>query len=189
MTGVQTCALPICFPVTIQDLQGDEIKTKHKEIFENQIDLLLIDEAHFGARAIEYGKVLKNKILEQEEKVLNTQNSKETTLDELDSTIKTLNTKVRIHLSGTPYRILMNSEFTNDDIIAFYQFSDIAQDQEKWDNENLNKDESKEWDNPYYGFPKMIRFAFNPNKSSKKRLEDLKNSGFKIGRASCRERV
>lgn len=164
--------------LTLQDLQGDEIKTKHKEIFENQIDLLLIDETHFGARAIEYGKVLKNKILEQEEKVLNTQNSKETTLDELDSTIKTLNTKVRIHLSGTPYRILMNSEFTNDDIIAFYQFSDIAQDQEKWDNENLNKDESKEWDNPYYGFPKMIRFAFNPNKSSKKRLEDLKNSGF-----------
>lgn len=164
--------------LTLQDLQGDEIKTKHKGIFENQIDLLLIDETHFGARAIEYGKVLKNKILEQEEKVLNTQNSKETTLDELDSTIKTLNTKVRIHLSGTPYRILMNSEFTNDDIIAFYQFSDIAQDQEKWDNENLNKDESKEWDNPYYGFPKMIRFAFNPNKSSKKRLEDLKNSGF-----------
>ena len=164
--------------LTLQDLQGDEIKTKHKEIFENQIDLLLIDETHFGARAIEYGKVLKNKILEQEEKVLNTQNSKETTLDELDSTIKTLNTKVRIHLSGTPYRILMNSEFTNDDIIAFYQFSDISQDQEKWDNENLNKDESKEWDNPYYGFPKMIRFAFNPNKSSKKRLEDLKNSGF-----------
>lgn len=164
--------------LTLQDLQGDEIKSKHKEIFENQIDLLLIDETHFGARAIEYGKVLKNKILEQEEKVLNTQNSKETTLDELDSTIKILNAKVRIHLSGTPYRILMNSEFTNDDIIAFYQFSDIAQDQEKWDNENLNKDETKEWDNPYYGFPKMIRFAFNPNKSSKKRLEDLKNSGF-----------
>jgi hypothetical protein len=35
----------------------------------------------------------------------------------------------------------MNSEFTNDDIIAFYQFSNIAEDQEQWDLENLNKDE------------------------------------------------
>lgn len=163
--------------LTLQDLQGDGIKTKHKEIFENQIDLLLIDETHFGARATQYGKVLKDSGLEKQE-IKNEQKEKETTLDELDSTIKTLNTKVRIHLSGTPYRILMNSEFTNDDIIAFYQFSDIAQDQEKWDNENLNKDEIKEWDNPYYGFPKMIRFAFNPNKSSKQKLEDLKNSGF-----------
>jgi superfamily II DNA or RNA helicase len=45
--------------LTLQDLQGDEIKTKHATLFENQIDLLLIDETHFGARAIEYGKVLR----------------------------------------------------------------------------------------------------------------------------------
>ena len=38
----------------------------------------------------------------------------------------------------------MNSEFTNDDIIAFYQFTNIAEDQEQWDLENLNKDEIKE---------------------------------------------
>ena len=24
-------------------------------------------------------------------------------------------------------------------------------------------DPVREWDNPYFGFPKMIRFAFNPN--------------------------
>jgi hypothetical protein len=71
----------------------------------------------------------------------------------------------------------MNSEFTNDDIIAFYQFSDIAEDQEKWDQENLNKDEEKEWNNPYYGFPKMIRFAFNPNKSSRQKMQELKKHG------------
>lgn len=162
--------------LTLQDLQGDTIKSKHKEVFNSQIDLLLIDETHFGARAIEYGKVLKDNHLTTQE-IKNEQKENDNSIDELDATVKILNAKVRVHLSGTPYRILMNSEFTNDDIIAFYQFSDIAEDQEKWDNENLNKDEIKEWDNPYYGFPKMIRFAFNPNKSSRQKMDEMKKNG------------
>lgn len=162
--------------LTLQDLQGDEIKRKHKEVFENQIDLLLIDETHFGARAIEYGKVLKEEKFSTKE-IKSELKLNDNTLDDLEITNKVFNAKIRIHLSGTPYRILMNSEFTNDDIIAFYQFTNIAEDQEKWDVENLNKDEVKEWDNPYYGFPQMIRFAFNPNESSRKKMEELKKQG------------
>lgn len=162
--------------LTLQDLQGDEIKSKHKEIFENQIDLLLIDETHFGARAIEYGKVLKEENLSTKE-IKSELKLNDNTLDDLEITNKVFNAKIRIHLSGTPYRILMNSEFTNDDIIAFYQFTNIAEDQEQWDLENLNKDEVKEWDNPYYGFPQMIRFAFNPNESSRKKMEEMKKNG------------
>jgi Eco57I restriction-modification methylase/Type III restriction enzyme, res subunit/T5orf172 domain len=162
--------------LTLQDLQGDEIKSKHAAIFENQIDLLLIDETHFGARAAEYGKVLKEENLSAKE-IKSELKLNDNTLDDLEITNKVFNAKIRIHLSGTPYRILMNSEFTNDDIIAFYQFTNIAEDQEKWDVENLNKDEVKEWDNPYYGFPQMIRFAFNPNESSLKKMEELKKNG------------
>ena len=160
--------------LTLQDLQGDDIKTKHKEVFENQIDLLLIDETHFGARALEYGKVLKDFSIKERK---NEEKLNDESIDQLDDTTKTINAKVRIHLSGTPYRILMNSEFTNEDIIAFYQFTNIAEDQENWNEQNLIKDEIKEWDNPYYGFPQMIRFAFNPNKSSRQRMEELKKAG------------
>jgi hypothetical protein len=166
--------------LTLQDLQGDEIKTKHKEVFDNQIDLLIIDETHFGARASEYGKVLreeKSKEKLSEKEIKNELKVNDATLDELDITVKVLNPNVRLHLSGTPYRILMGSEFTDDDIIAFYQFTDIAEDQANWDSENLSKDEVKEWDNPYYGFPQMVRFAFNPNESSRKKMEELKKSG------------
>lgn len=162
--------------LTLQDLQGDTIKSKHHEVFKNQIDLLIIDETHFGARAAEYGKVLEDAKLTKKE-IKNEEKLNEISIEELDNPIKSINSKLRIHLSGTPYRILMNSEFTNDDIIAFYQFSDIADDQEKWDSENLDKDHIKEWDNPYYGFPQMIRFAFNPNESSRRKMEDLKKSG------------
>ena len=162
--------------LTLQDLQGDEIKSKHKEVFENQIDLLLIDETHFGARATEYGKVLKEENLSAKE-IKSELKLNDNTLDDLEITNKVFKAKIRIHLSGTPYRILMNSEFTNDDIIAFYQFTNIAEDQAQWDLENINKDEVKEWDNPYYGFPQMIRFAFNPNESSQKKMEEMKKKG------------
>tara|TARA_B100000963_G_scaffold333253_1_gene325456 strand:- start:456 stop:4415 length:3960 start_codon:yes stop_codon:yes gene_type:complete len=161
--------------LTLQDLQGDEIKTKHKQVFENQIDLLLVDETHFGARALEYGKVLKELKSKRELKSETKLNDK--TLDDLEETTKSIKSKIRIHLSGTPYRILMNSEFTTDDIIAFYQFTNIADDQEKWNEEYLTKDETKEWENPYYGFPQMIRFAFNPNESSRQKMEELKKRG------------
>lgn len=71
----------------------------------------------------------------------------------------------------------MGSEFSEEDRIAFYQFTDIVQDQEAWDREHVLDDDYKEWDNPYYGFPQMVRFAFNPNESSRKRLEELKSNG------------
>ena len=162
--------------LTLQDLQGDIIKPKHKKIFQSQVDLLLIDETHFGARAAEYGKVLREEKLSDKE-IKSELKLNDLDLDDIDINTKEFNAKVRIHLSGTPYRILMNSEFTSDDIIAFYQFSNIADDQKKWDLENLNKDDIKEWDNPYYGFPQMIRFAFNPNESSRKKMEEMKKHG------------
>ena len=72
----------------------------------------------------------------------------------------------------------MGSEFSKEDIIAFYQFTDIVKDQERWIRENNAADEPKEeWENPYYGFPQMIRFAFRPNESSRRRLKELHDSG------------
>lgn len=162
--------------LTLQDLQGDTIKPKHKKLFQSQVDLLLIDETHFGARAAEYGKVLREEKLSDKE-IKSELKLNDLDLDDIEINTKAFNAKVRIHLSGTPYRILMNSEFTSDDIIAFYQFSNIAEDQKKWDLENINKDDVKEWDNPYYGFPQMIRFAFNPNESSRKKMEEMKKHG------------
>lgn len=165
--------------LTLQDLQGEEIKAKHKEVFEHQIDLLIVDETHFGARGASYGKVLQQYNLSklQIEKELQSVDGFET-LDQVDEAVKVLNAKIRIHLSGTPYRILMSDEFKKEDIIAFVQFTDIIDAQKQWDDEYLKEDDYNEWDNPYYGFPQMIRFAFNPNASSVKKMEELRKNGF-----------
>ena len=167
--------------LTLQDLMGDDIKDKHADLFRNTIDLLIVDETHFGARAEEYGKILRKTneltaLQAKKEYRLSGENSIEDLENGLER-IKELNIDTTLHLSGTPYRILMGSEFKPEDIIAFYQFTDIIDDKEKFDKEYGSKDEYKEWDNPYYGFPQMIRFAFNPNESARRVIEQLKEQG------------
>lgn len=167
--------------LTLQDLQGEDIKNKHKELLSKQIDLLIVDETHFGARAESFGKILNNSGYdvsdEKNLKKIKEENDENVDAKKADEEIKKINAKVRLHLSGTPYRILMGSEFEKEDIISFVQFSDIVKEQEEWDKNNLNKDEINEWDNPYYGFPQMIRFAFKPNKTSREKMEMLKKNG------------
>lgn len=164
--------LVVC--LTLQDLSSTYIKKRYKEFFVKQIDLLIVDETHFGARAERYGSVLtrslsNEKILAQEKK-----HHDESVEDLIEHTHK-LKSKVQLHLSGTPYRILMGSEFADEDIISYCQFTDIIEASKKWDEENL--DTKEEWENPYFGFPQMVRFAFNLNLSAIKKLEELKLVG------------
>ena len=164
--------------LTLQDLQGDEIKEKHAELFKEQIDLLIIDETHFGARAESFGKILEKAGYEKLDKSnINKLDDDNVDVNIAEEELKQINARIRLHLSGTPYRILMGSEFEKDDIISFVQFTDIVKEQEEWDKNNLYKDNINEWDNPYYGFPQMVRFAFNPNKSSREKMDSLKKSG------------
>lgn len=174
---------------TLQDLQGDAIKPKHEQIFSNQIDLLIIDETHFAARAEKYGKALRiPKKYEVADK------SEESCASEVLDTVKNFHAKVRLHLSGTPYRILMGSEFQANDIVSFCQFTDIARAQKTWNEQFLFKNKTdkdgkeildengepvpyEEWDNPYYGFPQMVRFAFNLNETARKILEEQESKG------------
>ncbi len=170
----EICTNVVLF-LTLQDLAGssEAIKNHHKILKNAQIDLLIIDETHFGARAPVIGKILAGvEIDKDEEKSL--KSDKEDTvlpgsLDKLDA----INARVKLHLSGTPYRILMGSEFEQEDIIAFVQFSDIYEEKLLWNSEHLDENE---WSNPYYGFPQMIRFAFNPNESSRKKLAEIPGS-------------
>ncbi|MBR4250789.1 MAG: Eco57I restriction-modification methylase domain-containing protein [Kiritimatiellae bacterium] len=164
---------------TLQDLQGDAIKPRHEQIFANPIDLLVIDETHFAARAAEYGKVIRmsrkdSNALRVPKKYAKADASEEASAEDAAQAVKALDAKVRLHLSGTPYRILMGSEFQKEDIVSFCQFTDIANEQRKWDEEHLGQDE---WDNPYYGFPQMVRFAFNLNESARKKLQELEADG------------
>ena len=43
---------------------------------------------------------------------------------------------IKLHLSGTPYRILRNQEFNENDILASFTFTDLMKEKEDWEKEN-----------------------------------------------------
>lgn len=164
--------------LSLQDLSGKDIKSKHKQLFEinEPKSLLIIDETHFGARASEYGQVLRDSA--GVDKISNEDISETATAEKLDVIKNFDHIRIRIHLSGTPYRILMTGEFSDKDIISFVQYGDIVQAQKQWNEEHFAQDNlESEWDNPYYGFPEMVRFAFHPNKESMDVIEEMKKKG------------
>lgn len=136
VTSVLASGKRVVVFLTLQDLQGENIKDKHQDIFGKQIDLLLVDETHYGARAESYGKVLRSVNYEKDVKEKHAADDF-IEINDAEKQLKSLSVKVTLHLSGTPYRILMGSEFSKEDIVAFYQFSDIVKDQENWDKEHL----------------------------------------------------
>lgn len=135
--------------LTLQDLLGNTIKRRHMDLFQHNeagdIDLLVIDETHFAARSEQTGRVLNEEFDEA--------------LEDMEDVLKKFKPRVKLHLSGTPYRILMNHEFEEQDIIARIQYNDIHEAQQQWYTDNLKKSEDEmeeDWKNPYYGFPKWF---------------------------------
>ncbi len=176
--------------LTLQYLQGEDTAAKIKQIFgDRKIDLLIVDETHFGARGEKLGTVLygghENTTSDNKDKdaPVDRDDDEVVEIEDADKALSVLNRRITLHLSGTPYRILMNdNEFKKEDVIAFIQYTDIVEAQEEWDKDNIEniadvKDKKKAWDNPYYGFPQMIRFAFNLNESSRRMLAQLRESG------------
>lgn len=172
--------------LTLQNISGkssdgEDIKERLKQVFTTKFDLIIVDETHYGAWANTYGKALKSTKTDNEDigSIIENINEQE----EIINQIKNLNSKVKLHLSGTPYNLLYDNKFTEENMIATCQFSDILEEKEKWDKEHLNiineetNKEYEEYENPYFGFPKMLRFAFNLPKATQKKLASLSKDG------------
>ena len=169
--------------LTLQNLtgkarDGKNIKNRLEQVFGTEFDLIIVDETHYGAWANSYGEPLKDAdediIKEERREYIN-----------FGKQVARVQGKQKLHLSGTPYNLLYDNKFTADNIIATCQFKDILQDKEKWDIDHFddiengveNPDTDKpyqEFDNPYFGFPKMLRFAFNLPKNTRAKLEKSK---------------
>ncbi len=180
---------PIVLFLTLQTFLKE--KAWLEGLFRSKIDLLIVDETHFGARAAKLGRVLKGKDASKNDRKIDADVDVD---DDVKEALKTadeqeivsqisLNATVTMHLSGTPYRILMRGEFPDENIVAFCQYTDIIDAQRKWDIDYLGKqkegtsEEYAEWENPYFGFPQMIRFAFNPSPQALKLMNDARDAG------------
>ncbi len=176
--------------LTLQNLSGKatdgtNIKKKLEPIFATEFDLIIVDETHYGAWSKVYGSPLAS---EEDGEFLNDEKKKIKNLDEkLENKIIC---KKKLHLSGTPYNLLYDEQFSGENIIATCQFPDILEAKEKWDEEHWQDIEEgkdnpetkapyQEFDNPYFGFPNMLRFAFNLPEETRVLLAKSKKSGEK----------
>ena len=148
---------------TTEEVVIETIKDKHKCFKNFPVDLLIIDEAHYGTQTGNFGYVID-----------------ETNNPQLNETMKSLNLKnaVKLYLSGTPYDILMDNKFKDDEIISKYGFADIIQAKKDWDDRyrdfieshqevqipegDQHNGEELHWeDNPYFGTPQMMEYGYN----------------------------
>ena len=154
---------------SLHDLFGDtksknkltlkpDVKEKHKCFDKFPVDLLIIDECHYGTQTGNFGAIIEEK-----------ENPK------LKEFMKTLNLKntVKLYLSGTPYDLLLDSKFSDDEIISTTGFMNIIDAKDEWDRthkEAIERGDEKWEDNPYFGTPEMLEFGYN--------LEDFKLSEY-----------
>ena len=164
---------------TLQDLSGTQgnIKDKHKFLFNNPPELLVVDETHYGSHSALWGTLTGLNPKEQEKKIKDALNkagqendySKEDIQEiikneeessEINKQITALKPKCVLQCSGTPYYILSSGEFAesikNKTIITKVTYSDMVTERDKWADENQGKDE---WKSPYFGIPDIHKYG------------------------------
>ena len=179
------CKCVVVF-LTLQNLSGkandgEDIKARLAKVMKTKFDLLIVDETHYGAWAEKYGASIKDEDGDTIEEDIKEHK------DFLEKS-KAIKTDVKLHLSGTPYSLLYDNKFNEENTIATCQFSDILEAKEAWNKEHFEDIENstenpctgrayEEFDNPYFGFPKMLRFGFNLPKRTREKLKEYKKEG------------
>jgi len=173
----------VCFR-SLQDLLGIDsdgnIKTKNEWIHDIKWDCIIIDECHYGAHREKTKKLLRENNVEnenfgydeEEEEIIKQakENQEEDHIkdendifDEINESIKNnIKSNFRLHLSGTPYKILARGTFIEEQIFNWTYI----------DEQRLKKEENKNLEMPnmnllIYRLPNNIISQFeNHNKNS-----------------------
>ena len=180
----------VIFYTTLQDLSGTlvkdtgehTIKARHTEIFDIEWDMLIADETHFASRSNVNGAALgyttnpDEAIQDATEDEIEELTNQDANAKQMRELIKPLKTKRQLHLSGTPYNIMMTDEFTseNSDVIGRYSYTDMLAARDEWIEQHPNE---PEWHSPYFGVPNLIRFGLNLTKECRDELKKLKKNG------------
>ena len=158
---------------TLHDLSGslNEVKSKHRKIFDKEYDMLIVDETHYGSHANSFGRVTKlNKNIEVEDNADFEEEKK--TAKEMESFKESLNIKYKtvLQVSGTPYYILASNEMIEDDaeVISKVSYTDMLNARDKWDKEHMHEPKSN---SPYYGVPTLHKIGLRLTKDCRRAIQ------------------
>ena len=156
---------------TLQDLAGSlgTLKAKHRKVFDEQFDMLIIDETHYGSHSAEWGKVAgfgEEDIDPEAVKELEQIKKDQKTIEGLK-----VKYKVLLQVSGTPYYILASNEMLDPkaEIISKVSYTDMVRARDKWEGENKGKDRSE---SPYFGIPTLHKVGLELTKECKKAIAE-----------------
>ncbi|MBS6418902.1 MAG: restriction endonuclease [Olsenella uli] len=148
----------VCFG-SFQDFLGRDrsgrIKLQHEWVREEDWDLVIFDEYHFGA----WNENSKTLFEPEDEDELNTQEDMDTSLghantgNEMDEGDLPIVTKYYLFLSGTPFRALNSGEFIEEQIYN-WTYSDEQAAKEAWPVNHPGRP------NPYAALPRMVLLTY-----------------------------
>lgn len=148
----------VCFG-SFQDFLGrdrsDRIKPQHEWVREEDWDLVVFDEYHFGA----WNENSKSLFESEDEDERDTQEDVDTrvghvnTGNEMDEGDLPIVTRFYLYLSGTPFRALNSGEFIEEQIFN-WTYSDEQVAKEAWSRECPGQS------NPYESLPRMVMLTY-----------------------------
>lgn len=154
---------------TLQDLAGSlsTLKAKHRKVFDEQFDMLIIDETHYGSHSAEWSKIpgfgeedVDPEAVKEMEQIKKDQ-----------KTIEGLKVKYKVLLqvSGTPYYILASNEMLDPkaEIISKVSYTDMLKARDKWEADNKEQDRTT---SPYFGIPTLHKVGLELTKECKKAI-------------------
>lgn len=144
---------PIVVFGSFQDLLGTNenggIKAKNEFIHDNNWDLVIFDEYHFGAWRENAKKLFDNPDEESESDFDAEKYQEDEANNAYNETFLPITTKYYLFLSGTPFRALNSGEFIEDQIYN-WTYSDEQRAKEEWIGS----------DNPYLSLPRMVMMTY-----------------------------
>lgn len=153
-----------------QDLLGgkdedNDIKDRHRELFATDWDLVIIDEFHYGAgtqkaremisdeaqNKAEAKKLEAEYIAEEDDEELEEQHTQEL----VQAVEKSIKSKYRLYLSGTPFKAIADSKFERDAIFN-WTYTDEQRAKAQWALDNPGKEDK----NPYRTLPQIKMYLY-----------------------------
>lgn len=142
---------------SLQDLSGslETLKSKHKKIFNDEFDMLVVDETHYGSHANTWSDVtnLKDQYTDEELNDIKDQENEHNQIIRLN-----IKKKYTLQVSGTPYYILSSNEmlYPDSEVITAVAYSDMLKARDKWNDDHPNEDKST---SPYFGIPTLHKIG------------------------------
>lgn len=142
----------VCFGSFQDFLQRDSsgsIKTRNKWVHEEDWDLVVFDEYHYGAWRDKAKHLFDKGDQEEAEYNEDPEAIARNDMDSYDETWLPITTKRYLFLSGTPFRALNDGEFLEDQIYS-WTYSDEQRAKNNWRGDN----------NPYAALPQVVMMVY-----------------------------